>query len=248
MARPSTSGGDPEGEARLNVDLGADPGTAPGPLFHHLAARTRFFDEVTLAAVEGGTTQIVVVGAGYDCRALRFRRRGVRYFELDHPATQRDKQERLARLGIAATDVSYVAIDLTAQDVDASLETAGHDAAQPSLFLCEGLLLYLDVAVVERLFRGLRCRVHGDATMALSLAVSDRAVAETVVALRRAAWHRRLRSLGEPPRTTLRREEWDALLLTSGWAPQRAVDPHEIDPKAAAGGSLLVIAGPVPWT
>ena len=65
----------PHGASRhAHVDLGADPDDEPGPLFHHLAARTRFFDEITLAAVENGTQQIVIVGAGYDCRALRFRR------------------------------------------------------------------------------------------------------------------------------------------------------------------------------
>ena len=106
MSRPSTVAGDPESEARLNVDLGADPDAAPGPLFHHLAARTMFFDELTLAAATSGTSQVVIVGAGYDCRALRFRHAGVRYFELDHPATQRDKQARLARLGVDAADVS----------------------------------------------------------------------------------------------------------------------------------------------
>jgi methyltransferase (TIGR00027 family) len=253
MTRPSTSTGDPESEARLNVDLGADADDAPGPLFHHLAARTRFFDEITIAAVENGTPQIVIVGAGYDCRALRFRRAGVRYFELDLPATQHDKQERLARLGIAAADVSYVAIDLTTGDVAAALSAAGHDAAQPSLFMCEGLLLYLDVGVVERVFRGLRTQVDARAALALSIAVRGRTRANPLAAARRAAWNQRLRQIGEPPRTRLPRAEWDALLLSTGWAPVSAVDPHELDPEASPGGTLLLTAEPLPkesaaWT
>jgi methyltransferase (TIGR00027 family) len=246
MTRPATSEGDHAGEELLNRDLGAGLDAAPGPLFHHLAARTRFFDELTLGAVDAGIAQVVIVGAGYDCRALRFRRRGVRFFELDHPSTQHDKQERLARLGVGADDVTYVAIDLVDGDVANALAGAGQDAARPTLFSCEGLLLYLNVDVVERLFAGLRRRAETTATLAMSLAVRDRAFVDPVAAARRAAWQRRLRELGEPPRTRLRRAEWDALLTRCGWIPERAVDPHDLDPLAMPGGALLMTAVPVP--
>jgi methyltransferase (TIGR00027 family) len=246
MTRPSTHGGDPESEARLNVDLGADPDSPPGPLFHHLAARTAFFDTLVLGASENGISQIVTVGAGYDCRALRFRQPGVRFFELDHPATQHDKRQRLGRLGIAAGDVAYVAIDLITGDVAAALGAAGHDAAQPTLFTCEGLLLYLDVDTIERVFRSLRGRVDARATLAASIAVNDRALANARAAARRAAFDDRLRQIGEPPRTRLRRSEWDALLAKTGWAVVGAVDPHELDAEAAPGGALLLTAEPAP--
>jgi methyltransferase (TIGR00027 family) len=242
LERPSTSAGDPDGEQRLNVDLGADSDSAPGPMFHHIAARTKFFDDLTLAAIDSGVSQIVIIGAGYDGRALRFRHPAVRFYELDHPVTQRDKRQRLARLGIDGSDVRYVPIDLTIGAVDAVLRDAGHDAAQPSLFIGEGLLLYLDAAVIERMFRGARLQATGSATLALSLALRDRVVADPNAALRRAALHRRLRALGEPPRTMLARGEWEALLGTTGWALDRAVDPHTIDPEAPAGGALLVTA------
>ena len=146
LTRPATTDGDPDAEQRLNADLGGgDLPDAPAPMFHHIAARTRFFDAVTLAAVESGTTQVVIVGAGYDGRALRFRLPGVRYFELDLPATQIDKRERLARLGIPVDDVTFVPIDLAEADVDGALGAAGHDATRTSLFICEGLLVYLDL-------------------------------------------------------------------------------------------------------
>jgi methyltransferase (TIGR00027 family) len=244
MSRPSTTDGDPQGEERLTADLAAHLPNAPGPLFHHLAARTRFFDDVTLAALDAGTRQIVIVGAGYDCRALRFRSRGVRFFELDQPATQQDKRERLDRLGITSTDVTFVPIDLAAASVDGALVAAGHDAVQRSLFVCEGLLLYLDLAVVERLFRGLRRRVAGDATLALSVGLRDRVVADPAAAARRAILHQRLRRLGEPSRTTLSRAAWEAILATTGWEPERAVDPDEIDAEAPSGGALFLCAQP----
>jgi methyltransferase (TIGR00027 family) len=63
-----------------------------------MAARTRFFDSGLLHACERGVGQVVIVGAGYDGRPLRFRRPGVTFYELDHPATQADKRARLAEV------------------------------------------------------------------------------------------------------------------------------------------------------
>src|SRR5947209_8866540 len=56
-------------------------------VFAALAARTLFFDDEVTAALDGGIHQLVIVGAGYDSRAWRLSRPGVRFFEVDHPAT-----------------------------------------------------------------------------------------------------------------------------------------------------------------
>jgi methyltransferase (TIGR00027 family) len=244
MTRGATAHGDPDGEARLNADLVGDVPNAPGLLFGHLVARTRFFDDLTLATVEGGTTQVVIVGAGYDARALRFREPGVRFFEVDLPETQADKHERLSRLMIDASDITFVPLDLTDGDIDVALASAGHDAASRSLFIGEGLLLYLDRAVIEHLFAGLRRRAAGAATLALSLSVRDATASDPTRALRRSEWYDRLREIGEPPRTTLARDEWEALLGATGWTLASAVDPHSIEPGVPSGGALLVTAIP----
>jgi hypothetical protein len=82
LERPHTPGGDPEAQGRLCRGMrpvGAIPQRAS------LIARTRFFDDRVLAALSAGIGQVVILGAGYDDRALRFRSPGVRFFELDHP-------------------------------------------------------------------------------------------------------------------------------------------------------------------
>lgn len=109
-----------------------------------------------LNAREREVGQIVSVAAGYDGRALRYRRPGVRWFELDHPATQADKLRRLARLGIDHAGVTFVAVDLTAGGSAAALLRAGWEPDVPSLMLCERLAVYLDTAVLEALLRDLR--------------------------------------------------------------------------------------------
>lgn len=253
MSRPAPEGGDAAGEARLDADLAAGLPEADAAererrdasgMFHHLNARTRFFDAQVMDAIGRGIAQVVIVGAGYDGRALRFRTPGVAYFELDLPATQRDKRARLTRLGVASDDVRFVAIDLADGDVAARLADSGHDASRPSLFICEGLLLYLERAVIAVLFRGLRERAAPASTLASSLAIDNGRVSPAA-ALRRVAFRRRLVELGEPPRSRLRRDEWETLLRAGGWSIEGEVDPRSLDPEAALGSSLLVTAGAV---
>ena len=57
--------------------------------------RTRFFDRLTIGRLEAGLTQVVIVGAGYDGRPIRFASPGVTWYEVDHPSTQSDKRARL---------------------------------------------------------------------------------------------------------------------------------------------------------
>jgi methyltransferase (TIGR00027 family) len=59
-----------------------------------LAARVLWFDAQVASALDAGVEQVVVIGAGYDSRAWRFRGNGTRFFEVDHPTTQHDKMRR----------------------------------------------------------------------------------------------------------------------------------------------------------
>src|SRR5271166_366174 len=66
-----------------------------------IAARTRFAEDALAAAVERGVRQLVVLGAGLDTFAYRGAcRHRLRIFEVDHPATQDWKRQRLADAAI----------------------------------------------------------------------------------------------------------------------------------------------------
>lgn len=120
------------------------------PTFGYIACRTRFFDDAVTTALDAGVTQVVVLGAGYDSRPLRLARQGVRYIEVDHPATQAEKRRRLP-----GPDVTYVASELAADDLTGALRQAGYEDDRPTIFLAEGLTMYLDQAANERLFTAL---------------------------------------------------------------------------------------------
>src|SRR5262245_64390258 len=80
------------------------------PMEIWLALRVAYLDRLVGLAVDRmSIRQIVILGAGYDTRAARLPRAGVTFFEVDHPATQQAKRERLARLaGYPAEAARYV--------------------------------------------------------------------------------------------------------------------------------------------
>jgi len=126
----------------------------PNPV---LSIRTRFFDDALLAVVaERSIEQVVLLAAGMDARAYRLEwPEGMRLFEVDRQEVFDHKEAVLPALGVTARcDRRVVAADL-AGDWPATLVTEGFDAASPSAFLVEGLLIYLEEPAVNRLLADL---------------------------------------------------------------------------------------------
>lgn len=226
--------GNPDGDERLALDVAGavDVATSAASMVGYLAARTAFFDRVVVGAIDRGLTQVVVAAAGYDGRALRYAKPEVRWFELDHPDTQRDKVARLERLGIDASRITFVAADFSVDDAGQALARAGLDPQRPSLFLCEGLAIYLERHVLESLLRSLRRVAASGSRLAISLSMVTNSTAEAV---RRAAFRTAVAAMGEPARTVLTPEEVDALLAATAWA----ITPSQSERARHAG--LLVL-------
>jgi methyltransferase (TIGR00027 family) len=237
FTRPHTPTGN--SDAQLAICSGMAPIGSPA-LRAHLAARTRFVDEQVLAAIAAGVHQVVVLGAGYDDRALRFHSPGVHFFELDHPATQVDKRRRVTKLTADTTDLSFAPVDFRVDQVGDVLESVGHDPGRPSLFICEGLLVYLDETTIVSLLAGLRARASHDSALAASLAVHTATLDSDAVV--RIANSRRPNGTTEPWRTILPAAAHLDLLRQAGWAPTLMVDDATVETGAVPGRSLLVTA------
>src|SRR5580692_5793714 len=141
--------GDPAADDALAAEVAAGREAPLNRMHDYLAARTSFFDRAVVAAIDRGVRQIVVGAAGYDGRALRYAKPGVRWFEVDHPATQRDKQDRLTRLGLDAGQVRFVEADFTRDPIAERLTAAGLNPGRPTLFMLEGVAVYLEPAVLD---------------------------------------------------------------------------------------------------
>jgi methyltransferase (TIGR00027 family) len=229
--------GDPAADIALARDVAAAASVAPGPMREYLRARTRFFDGVLTRALSRGFAQIVTGAAGYDGRSLRYARPGVLWFEVDHPATQRDKRARLDRLGIDGGHLRFVAADFTVDPVADLLVSAGLDPGRPSLFLLEGVAVYLEETVLRSLLAQLR-RVAADGSrLAISMSVNG-GLPER--AARRAAFQAAVAAVGEPARSAVAAADADAMLESTGWRPVR--EPGTGDRAAHAG---FIVAGPI---
>jgi methyltransferase (TIGR00027 family) len=116
-----------------------------------LAARSRFAEDRLAAAVARGVRHIVVLGAGLETFAYRnrFADQGVVVFEVDHPATQAWKRERLAATGIAVPEsVRFVPVDFAVDRLDEKLVAAGLDPSIPAFFSWLGVAPYLTEAAI----------------------------------------------------------------------------------------------------
>jgi methyltransferase (TIGR00027 family) len=237
LDRPVTPNGDPEAQRRICAGMAPTTSMRPG-----ITARTHFFDEQVLAALDRGVRQVVVCGAGYDDRALRFRTPGVRFFELDHPATQADKRARLNAFGADLTDVVFAPADFRVDDVAGVLARAGHDASRPSVMLTEGLLVYLTRADGAALVGGLRRRASAGSTLVASLGIAPAGMnPETAVTIANA---RRRNGEQEPWVTILPVQDYLDELRRGGWEPGIVRDAADLEPTAPRDKTRLIAAGP----
>jgi methyltransferase (TIGR00027 family) len=115
-----------------------------------IAARSRFAEERLAAAVARGVRQYVVLGAGLDTFAQRNPFEGLSVFEVDHPATQAWKRERLRQVGLPpSASLAYAPVDFERQTLAAGLAAAGFRAEDPAFFAWLGVVVYLTRAAIS---------------------------------------------------------------------------------------------------
>ncbi|MEM7135274.1 MAG: SAM-dependent methyltransferase [Myxococcota bacterium] len=109
-----------------------------------ISLRTRHIDDCVRSAIKRGARQVVVLGAGLDTRAARLRQEGVRFFEVDRPASQAAKRSGLkALVGYPVDAATFVECDFNDHCFMERLIDAGFDPQVPACFVLEGVLYYL---------------------------------------------------------------------------------------------------------
>lgn len=191
-------------------------------------------------AFDRGIAQVVVVGAGYDCRPLRFSEAPVRWFEVDHPSTQQDKLRRLARTGARADHISFVSLDLNEGDLSAELDAAGHAPESSTLWLCEGLFPYLSRDVIVRLCGTLRSRSTADSVLVCNALV--RGSGRPLSRLLRAGVDTVLAAAGERRKAEFAPGDLEGLLADSGWC----ISEKELTTPARSDETYLVAIAAFP--
>jgi methyltransferase (TIGR00027 family) len=114
-----------------------------------LAIRSRLAEDALKQAVADGVRQYVVLGAGLDTFAYRNPYANLRVFEVDHPATQTWKRERLAEVHIPVPEsVTFVPADFVQDQLPVILQAAGLHPHEPSYFSWLGVTPYLETTKV----------------------------------------------------------------------------------------------------
>src|SRR6202012_476963 len=117
------------------------------------AARSRIAEDALTGAVERGIRQIVILGAGLDTFALRNPHGAgeIRIYEVDHPATQAWKRERLAEAHIAIPPrLVFVSADFERDELGAALARAGFQQNLSAFFTWLGVVPYLTEEAISR--------------------------------------------------------------------------------------------------
>lgn len=201
--------------------------------FEGFGRRKCFMDAQVRAALDAGVRQVLILGAGFDTLALRLGPQfpDVHFFELDHPATSAAKRKAVDEVGKPG-NVTLIAADLAETALSKVMAKRKRwDASAPSMFVAEGLLMYLSESEVRTLFRETAACAGPMSRIAFSHCTSDW-WSSPGGRLGRAA----VRLAGEPFRSSVTRDSLPDLLAGTGWRVS------DTDDDAAHGIELYAVA------
>jgi methyltransferase (TIGR00027 family) len=228
-----------------------DEGTESHALRAFVAVRSRFAEDALAAAVAHGVRQYVILGAGLDTFAYRnpHHDAGLRVFEVDHPATQAWKRERVAEAKLAIPEsLTFVPVDFARSGIERELEGAGFDRSAPAFFSWLGVTMYLLPEVVLALLRSI-AEMPAPAGIAFDYRVprpqdGDGLAAADPLAARVAAAGEPFRSAFEPRSLAadLRRFGFDRIEDLDGAAINERYYARRADGLRVRGGSAHLVS------
>lgn len=204
---------------------------APKGIYAYVVARTKYIDSVFIHALDKGFGQIAIFGAGFDTRALRFRHATVnaRIFELDVPVTQSAKINQYRRRGLdIPQNLVFVPVDFDNESFSSKLEEAGFDRNMRSLFILEGVLMYLQpesavktLGTIHRLAEPgseiVFDYIHSSILLKESLCDEEKEILQTVSKMRE-QWH-----------FGIGKGELESFLSNSGFELVEHLDSHRLE-------------------
>ena len=193
-----------------------------------MAVRARFAEDELAHAVRRGVAQFVILGAGLDTFAYRNPFPNVRVFEVDHPATQEWKRQRLHAENIAIPDsVTYAAVDFNTQTLADGLRAANFRSDSPAFFSWLGVTMYLDDQTVLDTLRLIHA-MHAENGVVFDYTV-PRHLLNTMGKLVFDAITRRVAAAGEPFRGFFIPAELSAALQQIGYRHIEDLDSPAIN-------------------
>jgi methyltransferase (TIGR00027 family) len=153
-----------EAQERVRAEERQARGVAASAFRAFLVARSRVAEDELAASVARGTRQYVILGAGLDTFAYRnpFAAGQLRVFEVDHPATQAWKRQRLATGKIQIpVSLAYAPVNFEKESLADGLAAAGFDPALTTFFSWLGVTPYLTHAAMRSTLEFIAARPRG---------------------------------------------------------------------------------------
>jgi len=202
-------------------------------------SRARYTEDSLDQALRGGVRQYVILGAGLDTFA--FRRPELKgqleVFEVDHPATQASKRQRIAQAGWTQPDhLHFVPLDFRREGLAAALTRSSFDRQAPSFFSWLGCTYYLTVEDVFATLGAIAEIAPAGSTVIFDYLSSEAfPIEKSTKRLRFAARYNR--SHGEPMISGLDPSTLAADVDRSGFRLHESLSPAEIESRFFQGRS-----------
>ena len=195
----------------------------PGIALHYVT-RKKAIEDFVNSEIAKGTSQTINIGAGFDTLMYETSSLNpeVTCIELDHPATA--KQKRKAFVTGAPHNLYMHAVDLSETQIDdALMQVPAFDPAARTCFICEGVLMYLQLPDVLRVFATLARVVSGGVRFVFT-AVPPMESSNT-----NATWllKRYLHRLGEPLAWTVEKSEIESFLAQQSYDLDFVLGGHD---------------------
>jgi methyltransferase (TIGR00027 family) len=185
-----------------------------------LPFRARYAEDLVADAYRAGVRQLVVLGAGLDSFGLRrpAALSELRVIEVDHPATQRWKRQRLVELGIELPAfLCFVECDFETTRVSAALRGTTFRPDAPAVVSWMGVVYYLDKDTVRRALRELGALLAPSSALVLDYQLPLDVLPQRYRDVH-AQQSARLQQAGEPQVNRYLPDEIRAELLAAGFA------------------------------
>lgn len=127
----------------------------PENTYNNIVTRTKFIDQIIC---QNNFDQIVILGAGFDSRFLRFNSNKIKFFEVDHPDTQKHKIEILKSKHLLKdnSNIFFVSANLNHRKINQKLLSKNFSSTQKTLFILEGLTMYLSPSSIDQIFKSIK--------------------------------------------------------------------------------------------
>lgn len=196
-----------------------------------ILGRARFTEDCLEGYISRGLTQYVILGAGMDTFSLRRPELAgqLEIFEVDHPATQANKRERLLKISPELPrNLHLVPVNFEKDDLKTALLQAGFDSSRPAFFSWLGVTYYLERQAIEDTLQTIASLSSPGSALVFDYSHED--VYKPEKGNRRTkATQEITRQTGEPLKTGFDPAKLEVLLRQYGFQTRENLPPEEIE-------------------